>query len=195
MPNHIHNIFIINERAQASGAPTTFLSVFFYFIRVNSWLIFIRCFIFKGKKMDHTFLFQEGLWTIEGSFFDEGGSKIPLEGKLRITHTEKIWVIEKDITLLEGNKAQLSNRYEIIPFGDYSEVTTWRSFSSKDQTLSGSFTIIDDTIISLFVSEKGNDMGTEFFLKLSSLVYKSRGALFQGNLKCSSWAVTLYKFE
>ena len=145
--------------------------------------------------MNHTFLFKEGLWTAEGCYFDEGNNRISMKGEIRITHTEKFWLMERHMIMLEGNRPEFVNSYEIIPFEKYSEFTTWRSSHPELGTLNGTFVIVEDSMISLYSSDKGNVNGAEYLLKLSNLVYKCRGCQFQGNIKTSSWAVTLYKFE
>ncbi|MBN1521946.1 MAG: hypothetical protein JW928_05370 [Candidatus Aureabacteria bacterium] len=143
----------------------------------------------------HTFLFQEGSWTAEGFFFDENGNKIPLEGKSIITHTEKFWFYDSQMRLLEGNRTEFHNSYEILPFEKYGELTTWKSNNPAIGTFNGTFVIVEDSMLSFFSSEKDNYTGYEYLLRLSSVVYKNRGCLFKGTRKISSWSTTLYKFE
>ena len=67
----------------------------------------------------HTFLFQEGSWTAEGVYFDENWNKIPVEGKLIITHAEVFWFCDSQLKLLQGSKKDFHFSYEIIPFEKY----------------------------------------------------------------------------
>jgi len=146
-------------------------------------------------KVKHTFLYYEGLWTTEGFFYDEIGTRIPQEGTFRITHSKKYWINESRTKQLDGEKKEFKNTYEIIPFEKFNEVTIWRSQSSSLGVMSGTFTIVDDSIVSVYSSEKDNYTGTEYFLKMTASVYKNRGCLFKGSKKISSWSITLFKFD
>ncbi|MCK5707178.1 MAG: hypothetical protein KAI43_05945 [Candidatus Aureabacteria bacterium] len=144
---------------------------------------------------EHTFLMYEGLWRAEGFYFDELNNKIPAQGEVKIIHMENLWINESHIKLFNEKKTEFNHRYEIIPFEEYKEFSTWSSNDTLYGMLEGTFCIIDDTITSIYSSEKGNYRGVEFLLKLSNSVYKSRGCSFKGNSKISSWAFSLYKFE
>jgi hypothetical protein len=145
--------------------------------------------------MNHSYLFEEGVWTSEGYFFDESQNRFPAEGKLRITHVEKFWISDGSTRLLEGDKREFHNKHEIIPFEKFNDYTTWRSQSSDLGAFSGNFVVADDAILSSFDSEKGNFSGFEFFIRLSRSTYKNRGCMFRGTTKISSWAMMLYKVE
>lgn len=55
----------------------------------------------------------------------------------------------------------------------------------------GTFTIVDDSIISSYRSQDGGYGGAEYLLRISETVYKSRGVTFKGGEKLSAWAVEL----
>ena len=141
----------------------------------------------------HTYLFDAALWTAEGVFFDESGNKIPVHGKSQITHDDNLWINESKLEFPDGIDRRFENRYEIVPFGKYSECTFWKSSNAFFGDFNGTFVIIDDTLFSHFVSEKDNFTGYECFFRVSRIVYKSRGCVFKGITKQFSWSLTLIK--
>jgi len=148
-----------------------------------------------GEDMvQHTFLFQEGLWIAGGVYFDDRERPMPLEGKTRVTHLEGLWVNEGAMELKSGDRSLiLHNRYEIIPFPDGGTITTWKSSNPAIGLLLGRFAIVKNAILSACLSEKGDFSGSEFLLKISDSHYVNRGVFLRGDAKLSSWAVDLWR--
>jgi hypothetical protein len=84
---------------------------------------------------------------------------------------------------------KIKHDYEIVPFKK--DVTSWKSVNPALGTLLGSFAIVDDTIISLFSSQKGDYFGTEFFTMISESEYIWKGILYSPAGKISSWSAHL----
>jgi hypothetical protein len=144
--------------------------------------------------MTHTFLLQEGVWIARGHYFDDRERMLPLEGMVRITHLEGLWLNEGQAEIKMGeNPVKIHSRYEIIPFEEGKNQTTWESVNPDLGILQGRSIIVADTIISTRRSEKGEYTGAEFHIKASDVYYKNRGILFKGNDKLSSWSVDLKK--
>lgn len=144
--------------------------------------------------MKHTFLFLEGVWIAWGHYFDDTDCALPLEGMTRITHTDELWLNEGEMEIKSGDKPiRIYNRYEIIPFEEGKQHTTWKSLNPDLGELLGRFVIVNDTIISMCRSKNGEYKGTEINLKASDINYKNRGVLFKGNDKLSSWSIDLQK--
>lgn len=144
--------------------------------------------------MKHTFLFQEGIWIAQGHYFDDMDRALPLEGMTRIMHLEALWINEGEMEIKAGdNPITMYNRYEIIPFREGGNETTWESLNPDIGTLLGRFVIVDDAIISTCRSQSGGFSGSEFLLKVSDTHYKNRGVLLKGHDKLSSWSVDLRK--
>jgi hypothetical protein len=119
---------------------------------------------------------------------------LPLEGIVRITHLEGLWLYEGQAEIGMGeNPVKIHSRYEIIPFEKGKNQTTWESVNPDLGILRGQSIIVADTIISTCRSEKGEYTGAEFHIKVSDVHYKNRGILLKGNDKLSSWSVDLKK--
>ncbi len=86
---------------------------------------------------------------------------------------------------------RFENRYEIVPFSN--DFTSWKSFNPALGTLQGKFSIVDDTIMSIYISEDGQYSGVECLSKVSNTQYLCKGFAFNGNQKLSSWAVIMEK--
>jgi len=144
--------------------------------------------------MQHTFLFQEGFWSARGYYFDDMDRALPLTGMARITHLEGLWINEGEMEMNAGDKPiKIYTRYEIIPFREGRNQTTWESLNPDLGTLLGQFVVVDDAIISTCHAKSGGYTGAEFLLKISNTHYQNRGVLFKGNDKLSSWSVDLRK--
>jgi hypothetical protein len=146
--------------------------------------------------VQHTFLFQEGLWIAGGAYFDDRDNALPLEGKTRVTHLEGLWINEGAMELKSGAGALIiHNRYEIIPFPEGGAVTAWKSSNPAAGLLLGRFVIVENAILSACRSEKGDFSGSEFLLKINDAHYVNRGVFLRGDAKLSSWAVELKRVK
>ncbi|GBF34963.1 hypothetical protein DCCM_4084 [Desulfocucumis palustris] len=95
--------------------------------------------------------------------------------------------------LLLDNPIEFHNKYEITPFNK--EHTGWQSYNPDLGTLIGKFMIIENTIISTYVSQNGEYSGSECLVKTSDAIYKAKGYALKGDEKLSSWSVDLIKVE
>ncbi len=152
--------------------------------------------LFKGIPMiKHTFLFKEHTWIATGVYFDANNDPIPAAGETRIIHREHIWIIEGIMRVFGNRPQEIKNSYEIVPFGENRVVTRWTSFNPALGTLSGSFMIVDDAIISTYCSETGEYAGTECLLHIDEGCYHVRGFALKGDEKLSSWSFELKRKE
>lgn len=145
-------------------------------------------------RVKHTFLFEEGIWTVSGEYTGQNGAVIPMEGSARITHAENIWKNQGVMTLVQaGGNIEIRNDYEIAPFDEGSDYTAWRSDNPSLGRLTGLFVVVDDSIISTIASDDGKISGIEYLRKVNEDLYVSRGFIFRGNEKVSSWAAELVR--
>jgi hypothetical protein len=144
--------------------------------------------------MKHTFLLQEGVWIARGHYFDDTERMLTISGTVTITHLEGLWLNEGQAEIkMRDDAVNICSRYEIIPFEEGGNQTTWESANPDLGILRGQIIIVADTIISTCRSEKGEYAGAEFHIKVSDVHYKNRGILLKGNEKLSSWSVDLKK--
>jgi hypothetical protein len=147
-----------------------------------------------GVAHVHTFLFQEGIWTATGEYYDEAMNRASLEGETRITHHPDEWLNEgRMIIEMDGKKVEIENRYRIIPFAAGSDFTAWESFNPALGALRGHFIVIGNAILSSCTSIDARYTGTEFLLQESVERYINRGTLFSAGGKISSWTLTLIR--
>ena len=77
-----------------------------------------------------------------------------------------------------------------MPFEN--DITSWKSVNPELGTLLGSFAIVEDSIISLFSSEK-----ERFWLgnltQINESEYSAKGVLYNAAGKISSWSVQLIR--
>ena len=139
----------------------------------------------------HTFFVQEGSWTASGRFFDEQESEIPLVGSAGIAHEEARWINRSAMRLLTEPPVELTNEYQIEPLPAGSASTRWSSFNPSLGRMSGTFTIIGDSILSTYRSEDGAYCGAECLLQDNVDTYRVWGVLFKDGEKLSSWEAVL----
>lgn len=141
--------------------------------------------------MRHTFLFEPGLWIANGIFLDEQNQQMRLTGEAHITHQTDLWLNESCMRLDAQPGVEIKNSYQIIPFAEGKDFTTWKSYNAELGILIGQFIIVSNTIISSYHSPDSFHRGTECLIMLDSYCYESKGFLFSGDGKVSSWSVNL----
>ncbi|MGD8352996.1 MAG: hypothetical protein PVJ01_02430 [Pseudomonadota bacterium] len=143
--------------------------------------------------MQHTFLLKEGHWEAEGVYRGPADSGRPAGGYTTVTHGEDVWRIEGELVVGEEGQLVIRNSYEIEPWRQGGYASSWHSVNPAFGLLLGMFAVVDDTILTRFISEDGEYSGVESIRMVDAGTYESRGALFKRNLLASSWFVTLTK--
>lgn len=147
-------------------------------------------------QVQHTFLFEEGFWRASGYYYTETGSAHQVEGQIRIYHEDDLWINDGVMKVVGQESIEIRNRYEIIPWAEGKELTTWVSVNPGLGLLEGTFTIVGDSILSSYRTEKGDFSGAEVLIRTAPDCYLNRGVLvYQGKEKLSSWSVQLDKVE
>jgi hypothetical protein len=145
-------------------------------------------------KVRHTFLFEEGIWAVSGEYTGQNGAVVSVEGSAKITHEARVWRNQGVMTLVQpGGNVEIRNDYEIAPFEEGMDYTAWRAENPSLGKLTGLFVVVDDSIISTIASEDGKVSGIEYLRKVNGDHYKSRGFIFRGDVKVSSWAAELVR--
>lgn len=145
-----------------------------------------------GDASGHTFPFTEDSWRAEGRFALGGGTWQPASGVTTIRHDPEEWTIESEMVVEAGEGEQrIENVYRVRPVSEEDGFTTWTSHNAALGELSGSFTVVDETILSVYGGSDGDLSGTECIRRLTRDVYETRGTLTGGGERISSWALTL----
>jgi hypothetical protein len=140
---------------------------------------------------EHTFLFREGLWRVEGEFLDGTGNRIAVEGTAQIRHYPDKWVYEGTLRTKTSKPAEHKTLYEIQPFAAGNFATSWTSQSASLGSLRGRFLVVDDAILSAYESATGRFRGQDTIVRRDAKSYSARGALFDSTKLLSAWAVEL----
>jgi len=142
--------------------------------------------------LQHTFLFEEGYWKASGYYYTETGQAHPVEGQVRIYHEDNLWINDGVMKVVGQESIEIRNRYEVLPWEEGKELTTWVSLNPGLGLLEGTFTITGDCILSEYQAEKGDFSGAEVLIQTSADRYLNRGVLvYQRKEKLSSWSVEL----
>lgn len=146
--------------------------------------------------MEHKLLFEEGYWKASGFYYTEKGQPHQVEGQVRIYHEDDLWINDGVMKVIGQESIEIRNRYEIIPWDEGKELTTWVSVNPGLGVLEGTFTVVGDCILSEYRAEEGQFSGSEVLIQTASDRYLNRGVLvYKGKEKLSSWAVELIRTE
>lgn len=143
--------------------------------------------------MRHTFLFEPGIWTAEGTFSAAGSGPAPSKGVSEITHRSGLWIVDGRMRVEGPPLQEFSNRYEMAPFDPAKHVGTWSSVNSALGAMQGTIAVAGDTIISLFNSDDGVSRGVDSLAYTGEGQYESRGVLVKGSQLVSTWAMRLQR--
>ena len=137
----------------------------------------------------HTYLFKPGLWRADGEYFDAAGNAYPVEGEFRVTHADALWINESRMRIVGNEDTAIRNEYRITPFCEERDSTSWNAANDALGKLTGRLVRAGDAILSLYRSEDSEYAGTEFWLRMSGILYRNWGTLFRGSDKLSSWMI------
>ncbi len=141
--------------------------------------------------MTHTYLFWPGVWTAEGTYWDDQARPIKAVGRSEVLHERKGWRLKGSLTALTASPVTFVNEYLIEPFPPGADYTPWTSKNPALGTLQGWFVLIENAMLSHFVSENGTYAGLERLGMVSPNEYVVEGSLFHVEKKLSSWKMTL----
>ena len=143
--------------------------------------------------MHHTFLLKEGHWEATGSYRGPSGGDKPAKGYTTIIHEDEVWRVEGELVVGDEEELVIRNNYEVEPWREGGYASAWHSVNPGLGLLLGIFAVVEDTILTRFISEDGEYSGVESIRMVDLDTYMSRGALFRRNIMASSWSVTLKK--
>lgn len=139
----------------------------------------------------HTYLFEAGKWKAIGTYFDEKGLPVNVLGESTLELQQDIWILKGFMEIQLDEPVKVFNSYQIEPFADDKDHTRWTSENPALGTLTGRFTVVNDTIISQYHTNDRKYSGTEILLFIDDDQYQSWGVVYEDERKMSSWEVML----
>ncbi|RCX28103.1 hypothetical protein [Thioalbus denitrificans] len=143
--------------------------------------------------MQHTFLFEEAVWSAEGNYHSGSGAEVALEGESRVEHEPGLWIVNTVMQVRDQPSQSVSSRYEIVPMRPGGSSTRWRMENPTVGRVEGKYVVVEDTLLSLYRSPDGRHSGTECLVRLDERRYLNRGTLLRAGQLVSSWAVELIR--
>jgi len=144
--------------------------------------------------MEHTFMFQEGQWVANGTYWDERNRRHPATGSTKIVQEENQWInVGSMMMLAETGLVTFENRYVITPFEEAKECTDFKAENPKLGTLLGKLVIVGDSILATSSSEDGSIVAVEYLRMVDDTRYENRGFVLQENEKIASWELELQR--
>ncbi|MDR2442584.1 MAG: hypothetical protein LBE31_03580 [Deltaproteobacteria bacterium] len=145
-----------------------------------------------NKHHEHTYLFEPGLWTMDGLYFDEAGGRHHQTGELVIIHSPDIWIIDSRVNISGQDTRDFTTRYQIEPFTKKGvSHTEWKSETGGPEPIFGLFVLVEDCLMMPWQSRSGIHWGQEVIARVTPDEYLSRGFAFLQDQRISSWAVRL----
>ncbi|HTV52050.1 MAG TPA: hypothetical protein VME21_12745 [Steroidobacteraceae bacterium] len=141
--------------------------------------------------VNHTFIYEPGVWTLTGMFWSADGLGIAVDGRTEISHGRDCWMLAGRMRVLATPPAEFVNIYNIEIPGRGALSSKWTSENSTLGRLHGVFTVIGPSILSMYRSDHGGYQGTEHLRQISPDEYEGFGALLMDDKRLSSWQVTL----
>lgn len=139
--------------------------------------------------MRHTYLLQPGEWIVEGFFVDAEGGKRSAKGTSLTEHGPDLWTSDGRIAI--GDDEPIATRYELLPLAEGEESTSWSSYDPVEGVVRGTIAVVEELLISSFVSESGGYHGVDVLRKSKNDRYLSRGFAMRNGKRLSSWALAL----
>lgn len=145
--------------------------------------------------MEHTFLFEPGLWISVGQYFDEEQNTVGMKGTTRIIHGEKEWRHTISTILDEEGAEENVNVYIIEPFVPGIPATGWESDYPLLGKITGQYVTVGDSIIGCGQTEDGQYQVVETLQQKDENHYFSKGALFKERQIVSSWTAEMTRTQ
>lgn len=138
--------------------------------------------------MEHTFLWQEGVWQAKGIFYDDKRKSVQATGQMEIQRLKEAWIAESFLEMNLEETLRITNRYKIDLPVDDGISASWTALNMAMGPIQGNFVILGDTIFSIFKTLDGQN-GSESFRKIDDNHYHNKGFLLENNKVVSSWEI------
>ncbi len=144
--------------------------------------------------MKHTFLFEPGVWTAEGTFWRNDGEALAALGRTDITHHSECWLLSGTMRVLGSPSIEFVNAYSIStgnPGALGNQTLKWDAENATMGKLSGTFSVVGSCIFSVYGADSSGYHGAEHLEQLDALHYRSSGILLLEDRLLTSWQLAL----
>ena len=140
--------------------------------------------------MMHTYLFEPGVWTSKGSVWRADGEQLEAEGRTEIAHHAQGWLLAGSLKVLGAPPVEFVSAYSITPPGRDGSMK-WNSDNATLGKLSGTYTVVGTSILSVYTCSASGYHGAEHIGQLDANHYNSAGILLLNERRLYSWQLTL----
>lgn len=145
--------------------------------------------------MRHTYLFEPAVWTACGTFWRGDGEALQASGRTEVAHRPEVWLLSGTLKVSSSPPVEFFNAYRIQPPDRESGTMRW---TSEDPTLGkvhGTYTVIGDSIFSVYRCEASGYHGAEHLGRKDPDCYTSAGLLLLDDRCLSSWQLLMRRMH
>jgi hypothetical protein len=145
----------------------------------------------RSAPVKHTFLFEPAVWSVGGTFWAGDRRAVDAQGRIEITHRDTCWLLAGSMKVLSSPTVEFVSAYSIELPGRDPTTLKWTAENAMLGKLLGVFSVVGESILSIFHSTDGSYQGTEHLAQLSPDSYRACAMLLFNQRKLSSWQVKL----
>jgi hypothetical protein len=139
----------------------------------------------------HTYLFQPGLWQVDGLYYDADEKPHVQTGEVLVEHAPDMWTIDSRMNISGQDRRDFVSRNTVTPFKEGVSFTEWKSHAGGPEPLFGLFVVVQETILMPWQAQSGQYWGQEALRSVAPDLYLSRGFAFLKDRKAYSFAVKM----
>ena len=141
--------------------------------------------------VNHTFLFEPGVWTGQGTLWRTDGEPLETATRTEITHRPDCWLMSGTLKVLGSPPTEFVHAYLIEPPAPGARSVRWTFESATFGTLQGRFTAIGISILSAYECAVSGYHGAEHLERVDPGHYRSCGMLLLRESLVYSWEMRL----
>lgn len=141
--------------------------------------------------LKHTFLFEPAVWNVSGTFWAGDRPPVEAQGRIEISHRDSCWLLAGSMKVLSCPPVEFVSAYSIDLPGHDASTLKWTAENAMLGKLAGVFSVVGDSILSIFHSADGSYQGAEHLSIVDADNYRACAMLLFNKRKLSSWDVQL----
>ncbi|HYB32998.1 MAG TPA: hypothetical protein VED45_06160 [Steroidobacteraceae bacterium] len=141
--------------------------------------------------MNHTFLFQPGVWTGTGTLWRADGEPLETVARTEIAHRPECWLLSGVVKVLGAPPTEFVHAYLIQPPAPGEQSVKWTFENEMFGALEGRFAVIGSSILSSYGCEHSGYHGAEHLGQLDAEHYRSAGMMLLKGQMIYCWEMKL----